>query len=155
VGSYHSGLELKVTYHKWRLIGSSMGLVSSVWYLHGSTMYHTFDVIFLGYQPCQMSILNQPLMMMMMMMMTKMVFETLVQRGHLTWLINREDYIKFSHYESSKTISNVSYNCRKSPVIFYEENRSKCYIVCVYIVLSTGFIWNASTQTIVICYSFN
>jgi hypothetical protein len=36
-------------------------------------------------------------------LMTEMVFETLVQYGHLTWLIAREDYIKFSRRESSKT----------------------------------------------------
>jgi hypothetical protein len=36
------------------------------------------------------------MMMMMMMMMIEMVFETLVQYGHLTWLIAREDYIKFN-----------------------------------------------------------
>jgi hypothetical protein len=40
---------------------------------------------------------------MMMMRMTEMVFETLVQCGHLTWLIAREDDIKFSRRESSKT----------------------------------------------------
>jgi hypothetical protein len=37
------------------------------------------------------------------MMMTEMVFKTLVQYEHLTRLITREDYIKFSHRESSKT----------------------------------------------------
>jgi hypothetical protein len=43
------------------------------------------------------------MMMMMMMMMTEMVFETLVQYGHLTGLRAREDYINFSRRESSKT----------------------------------------------------
>jgi len=32
------------------------------------------------------------------MMMTAMVVETSVQYGHLTWLIAREDYIKFNPY---------------------------------------------------------
>jgi hypothetical protein len=54
---------------------------------------HEFYVIFSGYQPRQG----------LMMMMTKMVFETLVQYGHPTRLIAREDYIKFSRRESPKT----------------------------------------------------
>jgi hypothetical protein len=38
--------------------------------------------------------LTHQTLMMMMMMMTKMVFETLIQYGHLMWLIPQEDYIK-------------------------------------------------------------
>jgi len=55
-----------------------------------------FDVIFSGYQLCEVSILNQRFkdhlghhhqgLMMMMMMMIEMVFETSVQYGHLTRL---------------------------------------------------------------------
>jgi hypothetical protein len=44
-------------------------------------------------------------MMMMMMMMTEMVFETLVQYGHVTRLIAQEDYIKMSQPSSLKSIS--------------------------------------------------
>jgi hypothetical protein len=47
-----------------------------------------------------------------MMMMTEMVFETLAQYGHLTRLTAREDYIKFSRRESSKT-----YNYTSTPPI--------------------------------------
>jgi len=39
------------------------------------------------------------------MIMTEMVFDTLVQYGHVTRLRAREDYIKFSRRESSKTYS--------------------------------------------------
>jgi hypothetical protein len=39
----------------------------------------------------------------LLMMMTEMVFETLVRYGYLARLIAREDYIKFSRRESSKT----------------------------------------------------
>jgi hypothetical protein len=39
--------------------------------------------------------------------MTEMVFEMLVQYKHLTQLIAREDYIKFSCHESSKTYNMV------------------------------------------------
>jgi hypothetical protein len=68
-----------------------------------------------------MSVLNQrfedhldhhqglTLMIMMMMMMTEMVFKTLVQYGHLTRLITREDYVKFSRRESSKTSKRNSF----------------------------------------------
>jgi len=38
-----------------------------------------------------------------LMMMTEMVIETLVQYIHLTWLIAREDFIKFTRRESTKT----------------------------------------------------
>jgi hypothetical protein len=42
------------------------------------------------------------MMMMMMMMMTVMVIETSVQYVHLTRLIAREDYIKFTRRENTK-----------------------------------------------------
>jgi hypothetical protein len=45
-----------------------------------------FDEIFSGYQTW--------------MLLTQVAFETLVQYGHLTWLIAREDYIKFCCRES-------------------------------------------------------
>jgi hypothetical protein len=37
------------------------------------------------------------------MMMTEMDIETLVYNVHLTWLIAREDFIKFTRRESTKT----------------------------------------------------
>jgi hypothetical protein len=43
------------------------------------------------------------MMMMMIMIMPEMVFDTLVQYGHVTRLRAREDYIKFSRRESSRT----------------------------------------------------
>jgi hypothetical protein len=42
-------------------------------------------------------------MSMMMMMMTEMDIETSVYNVHLTWLIAREDFIKFTRRESTKT----------------------------------------------------
>jgi len=50
------------------------------------------------------------IMMMMMMMMTDMVVETSVQYGHLTRLIAREDFIKFSSRERSRTCINGDYS---------------------------------------------
>jgi hypothetical protein len=56
------------------------------------------DVIFLGYQPCQVSVLNQHFEDHLgHHHQGLMVFETLVQYGHLMWLIAQEDYIKFTH----------------------------------------------------------
>jgi hypothetical protein len=38
-----------------------------------------------------------------LMMMTEMDIEMSVYYIHLTWLIAREDFIKFTHHESTKT----------------------------------------------------
>jgi hypothetical protein len=57
-------------------------------------------------------------LMMMMMMMTVMVIETSVQYIHLTRLIAREDYIKFTRRESTKTYSrHSSFNASSSSEI--------------------------------------
>jgi hypothetical protein len=40
------------------------------------------------------------------MMMTKMVLETLVQYGHMTWMI-AQDFIEFSLHKSSRTYNLV------------------------------------------------
>jgi hypothetical protein len=64
------------------------------------------------------------MMMMMMMMMTEMVFETSVQYRHLTWLIAREDYIKFIRRESSKTYiknQNISASSMLTMLTYWEK----------------------------------
>jgi hypothetical protein len=57
--------------------------------------------------------LPAPLTHQTLMMMTEMVFETLVQYGYLTRLIAREDDIKFSRRESSKTYMNIRMGLRE------------------------------------------
>jgi hypothetical protein len=84
------------------------------------------------------------MMMMMMMMMTmtmttmttEVVFETLVQCGHLTWLITREDYIKFSRRESSKTLTLfVILSVWKLPKFDIERTKSDKRYFDLYIII--------------------
>jgi hypothetical protein len=66
----------------------------------------TFDKVFSGYQ---LSIYQGTLMM-----MTEMDIETSVYYVHLTLLIAREDFIKFTRRESTKTYKVSQFSLRSA-----------------------------------------
>jgi len=75
--------------------------------------------------------------------MTEMVIKMSVQYVHLTWLIAQEDYIKFTHHESTNTyklsLMLVALATGSLPVQFLLDNYTCCPFpvwACIYAIFS-------------------